>query len=64
MNIKYDKAADALYLKLSDAEISVSDEDKPGIIIDYDAEGNVVGIELLEASKKTENPSSLVYEVA
>ena len=63
MNIKYDKAADALYLKLSDAEISVSDEDKPGIIIDYDAEGNVVGIELLEASKKTENPSSLVYEV-
>jgi len=64
MNIKYDKAADALYLKLSDAEISVSDEEKPGIIIDYDAEGNVVGIELLEASKKTENPSSLVYEVA
>lgn len=36
MNIKYNKEADAIYLKFSDAEVAESDEDKPGIIIDYD----------------------------
>lgn len=64
MNIKYDKEADAMYLKFSDAEIAESDEDKPGIIIDYDKEGKNVGIELLDASQRTDNPSSVVYEVA
>ncbi|MDZ7756748.1 DUF2283 domain-containing protein [Rhodohalobacter sp.] len=34
MNIKFDKEADAIYLKLSDAEVAESDEEKPGIIID------------------------------
>ena len=64
MNIKYDKAADAIYLKLSDAEVTESDEEKPGIILDYDKEGNIVGIELLDASQKTQNPATLIYEVA
>lgn len=64
MNIKFDKEADAIYLKFSDAEVAESDEEKPGIVIDYDKNGNIVGIELLEASKKTDNPSSLNYEVA
>ncbi len=64
MNIKYDKAADAIYLKLSDVEVAESDEEKPGIILDYDKEGNIVGIELLDASHKTLNPATLIYEVA
>jgi len=64
MNIKYDKAADAIYLKLSDAEVAESDEEKPGIILDYDKEGNIVGIELLDASHKTQNPATIIYEVA
>lgn len=64
MNIKYDKEADAFYLKLSDAEVVESDQEKPGIIIDYDGSGNVVGIEVLDASEKTGNPASLIYEVA
>ena len=64
MNIKFDKEADAIYLKLSDNKIAESDQEKPGIIIDYDAEGNIVGIELLEASKRTQNPASIIYEVA
>lgn len=64
MNIKYDKEADAMYLKFSDAEVAESDEDKPGIIIDYDKDGKIVGIELLDASQQTDNPSSVVYEVA
>jgi uncharacterized protein YuzE len=64
MKIKFNKEADAVYLSLSDAEVAESDEDKPGIIIDYDKDGNIVGIEVLDASKKTANPASLEYEVA
>ena len=63
MNIKFDKDMDIVYLRFSDADIVESDEEKPGIIIDYDKNGNVVGIELLEASKKMSKPGSLVYEI-
>ena len=64
MKIKYDKDVDVIYLNLSDQEVAESDEDKPGIILDYDIDGNIVCIEILEASDKTINPSSLIYEVA
>jgi len=64
MKIKYDKEADVLYLKLSDVQVIESDEDKPGIIIDYDEHGEIVGIELLDASKRTENPADIIHEVA
>ncbi len=63
MNIKFDKETDVVYLRFSDAEIAESDEEKPGIIIDYDKNGNIVGIEILDASKKMNKPGSLVYEV-
>jgi len=64
MKIKYNKEVDVIYLQFSDKEVVESDEDKPGIILEYDIEGNIVGIEILEASDKTINPSSLIYEVA
>jgi uncharacterized protein YuzE len=63
MKIKYDKAADVLYLKLLEAQVAESDEDKPGII-DYDEQGNMAGIELLEASRRAENPADVIHEVA
>lgn len=50
----YDKDIDALALRWSDARIEESDEVEPGVILDYDAEGNVVGVEILEATKKIE----------
>jgi uncharacterized protein YuzE len=64
MVIKYDKEADALYIKLSEGKVAESDEEKPGIILDYDNEGNVVGIEVLNASEKTNQPNGIIYEVA
>jgi len=64
MNIKFDKETDIIYIRFSDKEVFQSDEDKPGVIIDYDDEGNIVGIEVLDASKRTTSPSSIVYEVA
>jgi uncharacterized protein YuzE len=48
---------------LSDAAIEESDEDKPGVILDYDKDGNIVGLEILEASKRMANPSSVEYAV-
>jgi uncharacterized protein YuzE len=66
MNIKFDKETDIVYLRFSDVPTTVgaeSDEEKPGIIIDYDKNGNIVGIELLDAPRKMKKPGSLVYEV-
>lgn len=48
----YNPEDDILRLLWSDAPIDESDEVEPGVILDYDAEGNVVGIEVLNASKK------------
>lgn len=51
MVIRYDPEVDVLYIKFREAKIEESDEIKPGIIIDFDAEGNPVGIEFLDAYK-------------
>lgn len=53
-----------MYLKFSDTEVAEGDKDKPGILIDYDKDRKIVRIELLDASQRTDNPSSVVYEVA
>ena len=64
MRIKYDKETDVVYIQFSNSQIPESDEEKPGIILDYDAEGGIVGIEVLNASTKMEQANSVVYEVA
>lgn len=47
----YDPEADAAYIYLGESKILESAEVAPGIVLDYDAEGRVVGIEVLSASK-------------
>jgi len=64
MLIKYDKEVDVVYIQFSEKKVAESDEDKPGIIFDYDDEGNIVGIEVLNASKKMVQPNGVIYEVA
>jgi uncharacterized protein YuzE len=64
MKVKYDKEIDVLYIYFSDGKIVESDEDKPGIILDYDEIGNIVGIEMLNASKRIPQPMKFEYEVA
>lgn len=63
MKIYYDPEVDILRIVFSGRTVEESDEDKPGMIIDYDREGNIVGIEVLEASKRVENPRALEYAV-
>ena len=64
MKVKYDKEVDILYITISDNKIIESDEEKSGIILDYDNEGSIVGIEVLNASKKMKNINKVEYEVA
>jgi uncharacterized protein YuzE len=47
MRIKVDKESDALYFRLDDDEIVESEEVQPGIILDFDENGRVIGIEIL-----------------
>jgi len=46
-------------LRFTDAEIAENDEGKPDVIIDYDKDGNGVGIEMLDESKKMKKYASL-----
>lgn len=56
MKITYAPAADALYVRLNNQPIIESEQIKPGIVLDYDEAGNVVGIEVLSASKHDNAP--------
>ena len=52
MRLRLDKDCDALYLRLDDSEIGESEEVKPGVILDFNAEGKVVGVEILNLSER------------
>ncbi len=62
MRVVYDARTDTLTIILSDAPVAESDEDKPGLILDYDAGGNVVSLEILDASTRTQ-PRQMIYEL-
>ena len=55
MRLHVDKEADALYLRLDDSKIIESEEVSPGVVLDYDEHNQVVGIEMLNLSKRTPN---------
>jgi uncharacterized protein YuzE len=59
MRVRVDHAADAIYLNLTDRAIKEREEVADGIIVDYDDEGRIVGIEILDASKRTDDPAVL-----
>ena len=63
MKVTYDPDVDVLRILFSSAPIEESDEDKPGVILDYDKDGNVVGLEVLNASQRIENPRAVEYAV-
>ena len=63
MRLVYDPEVDVLSVLLNDAPVAESDQDKPGVILDYDAGGNLVGFAILDASKRMANPMSVEYAV-
>ena len=63
MKVVYDQKVDVLRILFSETAIEESDEGRPGVILDYDGDGNIVGLEVLDASKRMENPRALDYPV-
>lgn len=51
MKTTYDRDADALYIRFADAAVVESQEVRPGVVIDLDSQGRMVGLEILDASE-------------
>jgi uncharacterized protein YuzE len=64
MRVIYDARTDTLSILFSSHTVAESDEEKPGVILDYDAGGNVVSMEILDASRRVDEPTQMVYELA
>jgi uncharacterized protein YuzE len=63
MRVVYDRETDTLAITLAEAHVAESDEDKPGIILDYDVSGNLLSLEILDASRRVRIPTQIEYEV-
>ena len=66
MRLKIDKDSDALYFRLDEKAIVESEEVRPGVILDFDAKGQVVGVEILNISSRAteEELSNLQFQTA
>ena len=63
MKVIYDRETDTLTVLLANTPVVESDEDKPGVILDYDSSGNLVSLEILDASRRVRLPTQIEYQV-
>jgi len=65
VKVTYDSRTDTLTIVfLDDLAVAESDEGKPGVILDYDASGNLVSIEILDASTRVSDARKIEYQMA
>ena len=64
MKVIYDRDTDTLTVIFTDTPVAESDEDKPGVILDYDTDGNLVSLEILDASRRVNLPGKIEYQVS
>jgi uncharacterized protein YuzE len=62
MKLKIDREADALYLSLDDSVVVESEEVSPGIIVDFNEQDHIVGLEVLYLSKRSPNLNPQAFE--
>jgi len=64
MKLRVDKENDTLYLRLDESKVIESEEVRPGVILDFDSEGRVIGVEFLGISSRAtwEELSSLQFQ--
>ena len=62
MKAIYDPKTDTLTLELKPGPVAESDEDKPGVILDYDKDGNLVSLEVLDASKRVQEARKMEFQ--
>ena len=64
MKATYDARTDTLSIIFNqDVEVAESDEDKPGVVLDYDERGNLVSLEILDASKRIGETRRIEFEM-
>jgi uncharacterized protein YuzE len=64
MKAVYNADTDTLTLELRPGPVAESDEDKPGVIPDYDQDGNLSSVEVLDASTRVHEARSMLFEVS
>jgi len=64
MKVEYDPHTDTLTVTLKEGPVAESDEGKPGVILDYDAAGNLVSVEVLDASTRVTDAGRMDFRVA
>jgi uncharacterized protein YuzE len=57
MRVHFDRESGALYFRLDDSRIVASEEVKPGIVLDFNEQNQVVGVEILDAGKRVPESS-------
>ena len=60
MLISYDKMADAMYIKLNEKKYAQNKRIMDGIALDLDADGDIIGIEILHVSTRVTNPYEII----
>jgi uncharacterized protein YuzE len=66
MKVSFDRKTDALYVRFSDDAVAETAEVRPGVMFDYAADGRIVGLEILDASRTVaaSDMKKLALEVA
>ncbi len=64
MKIIHDQKADTLTIIFAETPVAESDEDKPGVILDYGDKGNLVSLEIMDASRRVSLLCKIEYEVS
>jgi len=64
MKVVHDPETDTLTVTFAETAVAESDKDKAGVILDYDSAGNLVSLEILDASRRVTMPMRIEYQVA
>lgn len=63
MKVTYDRRTDTLTVLLrDDVQVAESDEGKPGVILDYDEDGNLVSLEIMDASRRVTETRKIEFQ--
>ena len=61
MKVDYDARTDTLTIVFRNGPVAESDEERAGVILDYDADGDLMSVEVLDASKRVDEPTRVTF---